>query len=119
MQLPNSPDATIFTDANIKFEVDVSAAELDAYMLTAPGGSGDIRGSCGRTDGTEEAEYLTTVGAKVQFQTATMLSGSTIRCVFTAENDNTFPVYYLTASNSGTTNSASFRTSYKIEKVTP
>ena len=98
----NSVDTTFFEDDNVRLKWDETGNDLKFTMKVAPGGSGDMR-SLGVLMGSTTTYNVAIVTPNIEYDlySAGISAGNRMQAFVTAENDQTYPAYHITAYNTG------------------
>lgn len=113
--LSNSVDTRpFFDDGNVQFAWDETGNDLEFVMLTAPGGSGDMRSFAFIPGGSEDDTAITTVSVTYDLYPLGVSAGNLMIATIAPENDVTYPRYKVEVHNMG----ESFENTVKIERTT-
>ena len=98
----NSVDTTFYDDGNVTMKWDETGNDIKFTMNVAPGGTGDMR-SLGVLMGSNTTfnVAIVTLGVEYDLYSAGISAGNRMEAFVTAENDETYPAYHVTAYNTG------------------
>lgn len=111
----NSVDTTFYEDDKVRIKWDETGNDIKFTMKVAPAGSGDMR-SLGVLMGSNTTFNVAIVIPNVEFDlyASGISAGNRMEAFVTAEDDQTYPAYHITAYNTG----ESFQNTIWLQKIT-
>ena len=111
----NSTDTTFFEDDKVRLKWDETGNDLKFTMKVEPSGSGDMR-SLGVLMGSNTTFNVAIVTPNFEYDlySAGISAGNRMEAFVTAENDQTYPAYHITAYNTG----ESFHNTIWVQRIT-
>lgn len=111
----NSVDTTFFEDDKVRLKWDETGNDLKFTMKVEPGGSGDMR-SLGVLMGSTTTYNVAIVTPNIEHDlySAGISAGNRMEAFVTAENDQTYPAYHVTAYNTG----ESYHNTIWVQRIT-
>ena len=101
-QISNSTDTRpVFEDTDVVFGWDETGNQLEFTMKVAPLGSGDMRSLAYIVGGVTQNTAITTINVIYDVYAAGVSAGNRLETFITAENDATYPAYYVVVYNTG------------------
>ena len=111
----NSVDTTFYEDDKVRLKWDETGNDLKFTMKVEPSGSGDMR-SLGVLMGSNTTFNVAIVTPNLEYDlySAGISAGNRMEAFVTAENDQTYPAYHITAYNTG----ESYHNTIWVQRIT-
>ena len=111
----NSVDTTFYEDDKVRLKWDETGNDLKFTMKVEPSGSGDMR-SLGVLMGSTTTFNVAIVTPNLEYDlySAGISAGNRMEAFVTAENDQTYPAYHITAYNTG----ESYHNTIWVQRIT-